>query len=587
MWLPVVCLAMTSLTTAAQTTYIDYVWGYAKSSDPNIYGDYVNQDIRGMHITDTWKDRKPTKTGAYSWTKLDSALYQGARRGLYLGVQVQTGIDAPDWVKAEVGTFNTTGGSLSGPWPYYFNPLYKQYLYQYEKDIILHLALLPQWVKDKLIYVEHSNGSKGDEQPYKGTPTNYSYGGQTSISDADWNVFTKQFWDTCNRYHQAYYPALKSLFNSGNDGNNYDYNAWTYPGSKTKEGFATHIYTFSGQKTYFNRNVAFYNRNVVSYTSLLSRKIVSFDERILPSRGELQGVSLTPTHSHKENFFRFVFMKTAGVATPDIPSGYVNQAHESFESVTSPIPVAWFNTYSGFGEISRGYSLPRDAPDFADSGRFAPNIYGAVIASGDLPSYNAQIAAINALSDSISHKDWLKIQVLGNKINPARITAILAAVPGAQNNTASEWTSDCGVDMVQNMEMNLTQMNVLSTSVGVWRVGSDTSFYGRWARRPILISNKQTWPYDVSDKIMQTRGLDTVNISVTYLDSGFNSFKVVCYRCREEALTTVTKTNTGNWKTVSVDAIKFRFKPNIYDFWVEFTGSTTIGMVEVWDKSKR
>lgn len=570
-------------------------WGYQNISTPNFnaYNAY-GTDLRGVHIILPWSLVKPTYAGAYDWSALNKMLDSAIARDIFITFQTQVGQNSPTWVLDSAGSFTTHGHPQVGPYPKYYSPQYKKFFYQFLKDVGNYLSTLSPSRRARIIAWHIAEGSTGDEQPYKGIldapyvgdPYVPQQNGANSFNE-DWYDFRRAAWDTAalSPGYTAVNTQIALMLNAGNDGQELGYivgqdsllvednqigyieSHFSYLPIKPwiKEGFLSHTYGFRGELSYFHRKTT-------------------------PSRGEVQ--QFKSIHFHKDLFVLECGALDAGLAMLNYDNSAINTYHETYETILDPRLASWFTRMTN--TTNEGFSMPAYKVDYADTLQYPTSTFGALIDPARynqyqvrLYNYSLQVAATGGNYD---YQQWLYWRAVDAYVNPARMAAIDALYPFAKTNADTGYQNDHTINAVYNYEKNLYQLNVKSTMQPVYRVGEDTSLYGRYAGKPLLdASNKCTWYYDVNDAISNTKNDDLVEVTITYLDNNSGgSFSVSCIRCGKQRVSPVTtvSTNTGKWKTVVVDIPKFKFRPNGYDFMIDFTGSVTIGFVQVWNKSK-
>lgn len=581
-------------------------WGYLPVTQGN-YNYFNDYNPVGYHIIVNWSTVRPTYAGGYVWDSLLLMIDSAVKRNVFVGVQTMVGQNSPQWVMDSVGSFLTEGSPQQpGPYPKYYSNKYKSYFYQFLKDFGVFLNSLSTARKNHVLYWQIAEGSTGDEQPYKGVldscqilhtcvladTIQHPALGDTMIPqdrfELKWQDYRHSCWDTAamNAGYAAVNRQIFLMFNSGNNGSELDYingdstelNDEGYIESHfsffpllpfIKEGQLSHIYSFRGEQSYFNRKTS-------------------------PSRGEVQGYIKLSTHPHKDLFMLVCSALTGGLKMLNGDQSWQTM-HESFETQTTPRISDFFTRMTN--TKSEGFSMPAFKADAGDTITYPSNVYGPLIDNSKAYQFTRQLYNYynqTALSQgNQSYVEWQYWRAVDKNINPARINALQSIYSNAAhgNQKDSLYYNDFVVNSAYNYQKNLYQLNTSTTVIPKYRIGPDTSLYGRFAGAPKLdSSNHCEWKYDIDSGLIKTLNNDTISITITYLDNGSNGkFWVSTLGCAGNETngdTVSVNTNSGLFKRATIDIPHFKFRSNGYDFSLDFEGSVIVAFVEIKNLSK-
>ncbi len=527
-------------------------WGIGPIKNKNSLNIYDPYRIDGYQIYFDWAELEPTK-GNFDWDSLDNEMQIVADADIWVAVQIQVGPNCPEWMYDNVQKVYTTGGNDDGPYPYYLNPNYKKRYYNLLKKVADHFNNLPSSLKSHFMYWQIAEGSTGDEQPYKGTPVDSAY----NIDYYVWQDFRHAAWDSAVAYAGPK-REYRFLFNDGNYAQDLQYVDQKFPHDMHKDGLISHEYSFDGEKLYYLRQ----------YRQLNAEP---YDNR---SRGEVQDIFNTTWWHYapvKQAFALSCSAASGGLDMMNITPGYINSIFNDTRAAD------FYDKYAGLRRAhdgSVGFIALRDVPNFSDSVRFPEAIYGPVIDPTRQSAYDKKIKSIweNPL-DSSARKYWLTMRTIVQYINPVRQKKIIQEFEpqGAMYSTEDQYHNDFGINMTTNWARFIRQWYPDSSSYGAWRIGPDSSIYGRYARTFRLQQNGKGAMYFVfNDSLVKKR--DKIQVTVTYYDTGNGKWSM---QCSEQSLK-VTNTNTRQWlqKTMTVNS----FVPNTLfqeqaDFGLRYQGN--------------
>jgi hypothetical protein len=511
-------------------------WGIGDIKNPNSLNIYEPYHIQGYQIYYNWADLEPTP-GNYDWTALENEMRIVANDDIWVAVQIQVGPNCPEWMYNDVPKVFTTGGNDDGPYPYYFDSNYKARYFNLLKQAAIHFNHLPADIQSHFMYWQIAEGSTGDEDPYKGDPVDSIY----DINFYDWQDFRHAAWATAETYRGSN-PKYRFLFNDGNFAQDLEYVDERFPKDLHKDGLLSHAYSFEGEMLYYLRQYRQLNAG-------------NFDNR---SRGEIQDIFNTTWWYYapiKQAFALSCSAASGGLDMLNITPGYINSI------LTDTRAADFYDKYAGIRrpkDSKVGFLALRDVPDFADSTRFPELIYGPVIDPLKKPAYDKKVHNIwTNPKDSTARKYWLTMKAIAQYINPARVDNIVQKFKpqGALYNTGDDqYHNDFGINMTTNWARSIRQWFPEISSIGAWRIGPDSSIFGRYSRLFRIQAGKGVMYFEFNDSLVIRR--DRVQITVTYYDTGNGKWAM---NCSDQALK-VTNTNTHQWlqKTMTVNS----FVPN-------------------------
>ncbi len=503
-------------------------WGIGFIKNANSLNVYQPYHIEGYQIYYNWSDLEPTKDN-FNWAPLDNQMKIVADDNIWVAVQIMVGPNCPDWIYNTVPKVFTAGGNDDGPYPYYLDPDYINRYYNLLKQAANHFKNLTGNIKTHFMYWQITEGSTGDEDPYKGTPTNPKY----DIDYYTWEDFRHTAWHNVETYAGSRY--YRFLFNSGNFAQDLEYVDDQYPGDMHKDGLLSHQYSFDGEALYYLRQYLEFNKT-------------GFDNR---TRGEVQDIfnndwwKLAPV---KQAFSLACSAASGGLDMMNITPGYINSVFNDTR------PTEFYKRYAGLRKpqaANRGFIALRDVPDFIDSFRFPESQYGPVIDPTKQAAFDKKVNNIeNNPKDSASRKYWLVMKAYAQFLNPARQNKIVNEFKpaGALFSNTDLYHDDFGINMTKNFLKFIRQWYPDSSSIGAWRIGPDSSIYGRYARLFKLKNNKGAMYFRFDDSLVD-KG-DQLQVTVTYYDTGNGQWSINCSNTNLK----ITNTHTRQWlqKTMNI-----------------------------------
>lgn len=546
-------------------------WGYGNVDVAGLLELYSGYDIKGIHLTFTSAEIKPTLAGAYNWAILDSVVTRAVDSGYYIGLQGQFGPDVtPQLLDGHhsVDTFYTDRGfGPEGPYPDYFDNDYQQYYLTVMDSIINHISNYATPIRNKVLYYQVSEGSTGDTGPYKGEPYNIA----DTIGPIRWTSdFRYPMWDSiAAMVASCAYPQLRMLLNTGNDGLDLAHARETFPLCWVKEGTLSHDIEFEGEQNYY--------------------------DRVTPvSRGEVQGYVIRTggggsTYKVREGFCLMASALDGDLKIINLPQAWMNNVMLPGQTTTDNRLISFFNFYSNNTDRA-GFLMPADRPSFDDTIRFPTANYGTLAAPGD--STNLLAVRLYHLQDS-SYSDEFRafrvVKVTSKYLQDARVQAIRALFPqlgfvkdhvedpaGNDNDT---YLDDFNVGGVEYYSQKMSLIGQYSNVTGVARIGADTSMLGRWCAKGDMY-------VDVDNSLRSDNERDSVRIKVSYYDSISGSINVYApLTCGESLVKQITVGSTRKWLTNIFTIPSLRYRDNTWDFKIS-SGTRYVGLIEFENLSK-
>lgn len=580
------------------------LWGYIDVVNPQLsYFDKYH--VKGIHFIAQWKDIRPSYNGAYNWDTLTARLDSCIARDIYCGIQINVGQNSPQWVFDSVGSFMTVGHPTQhGPWPKYYDERYKRYYYTLLKDVASFMASLSPERLHRIIYWQIAEGSTGDGQPYKGALDSCQADETCTLEDSlsnpllgdplvpqtqqefKWEEFRRSAWDTIalsSAYHLID-SVVALMINTGNSANDYTFVLDTVIDDPYfDEGYILTHFANLPLQPYSKGPLLGQHYGIRSEKALFKRPNVN-------DRCEIQGYIKGTQHPHKDLFTLFCSALTAGLDIANADFGY-GTMNETYEQYTDPRMGDFFTLMTNSN--SDGFVMPAFKVDYGDTVLYKSRDYGQLINPDPLlfNRYKERLTALKAQSDmygsGIDYDVWKYWQAVNKFINPERADNIDELYPNAQfgNFNDSMWQNDHVLYAEYSYHKNLRFINDSSSVIPEFRVGPDTSLYGRYAGRPKLDNNgKCKWKFDVDDKIIKNMYGDTLKITVIYLANGTGgSFTIGWDNCGEKQHSNkvVVNTSTGLFKEAEFILPNFRFKEDGYDFSIDFNGDATIAFIQV------
>ncbi len=513
----------------------------------------------GVRLICRWTDYQ-TSAGDLSLTAWKAAIKMICDAGLECEVHWWTGPDSPisgsnHWL-ADLGvrTFTTTGGADNGPWPDYYSSIYQQYWNALHNASALALRNLADTYPSVMHYFKSvfvSSASTGDLQPWKGKPV----GGTFNIADdATWQAFYQSQWLTAYNYYAANTDFMRTTYNIGEAAKNIHFILTSLPGSYMKEGDRSHEYPLNGESYMLNWPDGVYLGEV--------------DDEIKNS-------------TNKSDKFQLI-MSALSVKTSRL------DFFDDWLSLSeTPGYVAIFNKYvTQYNPVTanKGFCVLHEKVNFTNDHDYSVAAFGQLYDNTNV--FNGIINQINSSSDDTLRKQMRTVSAAQNRKNPGRLNNLKNTGAGYAP-AGSYYNNDIAWSCVNNFSLNLTQLLIQETTTPYYRVDAG-SIYGRSARAAKLYQGFTALYFRVDDRLIVSAENDSVTFTVTYKDEGTTTWEIQCYKCLSLS---ITNTNTGTWKQVSLTADHFKkggLMRNSADLIIETKKGTSpkIHMIEVANSSK-
>lgn len=515
------------------------IWG--------IWGTGVNKAdkpwYKGQVVAIGWEDIE-TADNVFDWSALDRLINQVVEKDLYVMVMVYTGRRNPAWLYQagvpEVKSNYRDGSSFA----YYLNDTNRdgdgddvgEFRFYFKRMIAAVAQHLNQLNTDsarpsyhKIVGIQGPVGASGDPHPYTqaGTTTGegdpwWGEGTRYAIDHADWIAYQQEMFLFYYAQYQHFSPRMHVLLNTGDSPAMHEWALENLPGVWVKYGRLGDRY---------QNNREFTDPNAAS-GSWLWQPVREFRKgRAHRSRSEMD---LTDQGWFTEAPLWNMYWTNLW----DLHAGMDmhNILDEDLENPDFAESFAFFAKYAGFKDPrdSTGVWIAlRDGLDVADTERFPEDVYGEEDRGRNRTRYRRilqEFAAYGAQQndpDSLNRTSWDALNDLGWRIYPG------------------------------NYQMWLSQRDPNETSQGLWRVGSLSQPYGRFARRTDAAGGKQTLFFDIDDRFFFDKPLNgayPVTVRVVYLDQGSDTWalKYDAIDNPEQTAITVTKTNSGLWRETTV-----------------------------------
>jgi len=496
--------------------------------------------LKGTMVTRTWAQLEPANN-RFDFSSLDKGLNLAVENGYqYLMVKIYTGPNAPAWIY-ELESAGGGGvpavtteppGYYGQPYPYFLAPSFRTLFKRMIDRVAAHIDTYPPNIRRKLIAIQAPIGRSGDAAGYYGKPTDPAY----AITVEQWRDYSKEMF---GYYYQAYEdsdPLIVPIFHTGD----YEPHAWMkgrIPHFWRKNALGGHFY--QQHNVYAGRGEAF-RQDSLKYQAdgwaMLSRDEM---DKTPYSHGIWKEAPVWSMYwsSLHALFFGIDFWNIERLPAMDGPEFvpafefFTNHAgcHDPAES-----PGAWIAL--------------RDGLDADDAERFPEDTFGKI------------------------HPWWLQTKEDSTQryVNIAKAFSTFGAAqdpdyePAFYNKSFQlPHLNDVGWDIFHgNYQMYLTQHDPLGTSQGYWRVGPKSQPYGRFARGFNGSRGMNAMYFDLDDKFYSGNPPYRCTLRVVYYDQGASRWALQYDATGhpQQTAVTVTKTNSGTWKEVTVDVADGNFK---------------------------
>lgn len=445
-----ILIAFSSLLSFSQDT--SGVWAIQPLIAPD-YSSYDGLNLKGVRITILWRQVKPTEAGPYQWTSLLSMINQAVAKGWFMSLQTRVGPESPDWIFDKCGYFTTNATGSFNKFPKYYSPEYKIESEKFMRDFSIFLSNLNQQQRAVVLSWQVSEGSTGDIGAFKGQ-LDPQYIGDPYVPQVaagmDWINYRRSLWgfaeNLLDSLNISNHFAL--AFNAGNTGQDGGYIRSTFSNQPIepwiKEGNASHVYGFPGERAYAYRLKPF-------------------------TMGESEGEIYQSTYKKKDAFVLMASAINHNLNVFNISPPFVTTIVGPGETSLDPKLVEFYNKF--INTKMSGFSLPSWRIDYSDTVGFPVSIFGEVINPTKVSQYQTALAnlwqqTVDLQADS-GYYNFQIPTVLKNYINPSRKNLIdnWATNKGAQDMPGgSMWDNDFTLDALVNYEKNLYQIDANATS---------------------------------------------------------------------------------------------------------------------------
>ena len=483
-------------------------------------------EISGRFSNVGWKDIE-IEPDVWNWIIFDSDLTTRLEGGLPVMYKVYVKDFCPDWLFTTGGVPKVietdSAGLTTGFSPYYLSANYNFYFKRMITKVREHVEQFSPEIRNKIIAVQGCFGNTGDYINYKGSvPSQYD------IKSAQ---FDSLFYNYSTYFYNEYKntnPKITLISNPGNQGK--DQSLWLLqncPNSWFKTGSIGKGYQLNDEKT-----KASWLYNILN----------------TPQNGSYVRArcEITSDNLYYGWWTKAIYKNMYALLANGIYWGldWSNQTSEYITNTRLDEAFNFFNKYAGQkNPAAAPYAMCalRDGLDASDAVRFPEGAYGKV-ARFNKVRYQKIATAFAA--------------------NGAKLEDVTAATMFEANNLDAAGTNDVGWDIFPgNYDRYLHQIKANETTVGYWNVNAsaDTnSIYGKYARGFDIVNGKNALYFDVDSAFLNNAPLNgayPVSIEVTYLDTGYGSFRLY-YDSKtggaDKQSVVTTCTNSGTWKKAAV-----------------------------------
>ena len=498
-----------------------YTWGSDRAELPK------EMPVKGIPLTLRWSQLEP-QSGKFDFDQqVRVPLEQARARGYYVHLMVWVAPDkhTPPWLfdlgvpRVEVPErIDPTRKLVQPGFPYYFSPIYKERFHGMIQALGDYVAGLPADLKSRLVFVQVAEGSTGDGQPYKGTPTDARY----EISKPEWSEFRRETWAVYQKAFQRADGSVNLALLVNGDANNAAENAWLLDHNNvfgTKQGMFSHGYLVSDTVERLAEMEKF-------------RAEARARGKVVFTRGEQDGewqvCGWSKQNPPQAFYWAALFALQCKLDIWNVPVDALR---------TQPIgeAVRIFNRYAGYNEAAESpvaFCALRRGLDAADTKTFPEAKFGAA-----------------------TRKNLARYLAIAKAFAPfgARQGDPQKALGGGMVNRQADDQNNVGWGILPgNFERWLTQINPEDTSLGVWNLESAKQPYGLFARRFDAASDRTEMRFRLADGFFKNPAEPhSMRIGVVYLDRGRGSWSLIYANPDgEKAACTVTLANSGKWRDV-------------------------------------
>jgi hypothetical protein len=520
---------------AAQNRDAYGVWARGKNFDLKKF------PYKGVEFDQPWSEVEP-REGVFDWSELDARLKEAVKEDIYVFISINVGPDSPQWLFGQgIAKIMTAGHRHVGPYPDYFNPQHIAYYHRLIAEFGRHTRSLPAELTKRIVFVQAKTGATGDESPYKGEVTNAAF----KISPAKWNDYRLVAF---KKFHTAFQegpgPIIPIMYTSIINEDTDDYALLKWVSADVKGGWGTKM-GGTGQNYQINGEVE-RTRAVLNHTVDPAPGVYELFTRCEMDQGWKEGIF---AKNIKQGFY---WTSISAIHSGLSMWNVTESARDWHAEQKYWEDLEFFNRYAGqtrAAQATHAFSALREGLDAADTVKFPEGKFGqASIKNAD--RYLAICASLPAY---------------GAKMDD--VSGVLAGM--MKQRRGQEGLNDSGWDIFPgNYERFLHQIDADQTSVGWWRVGgeitADSPVHGRFARGFEHKSGKDVMAFDIKDAFFSAKSPSAsgaISVRVVYYDQGHGQWSLSydAVDDPDKIAAVITKTNTGEWKEVSVTLTDARF----------------------------
>jgi hypothetical protein len=509
-----------------------------KPAWPGIWAIWSGHDIsnhdkpwyRGAVLASTWKSVEVAQ-GRYNFSDIDQRVSAAVQNGLFVGLIFYID-NPPEWVYAagvpKVQLSGTYWNTTTTEYPYSVHPKYRELLMAFIDAVATHVKSYPVPIREKIKFIQCPTGKSGDPSPYPGwlAGTVYPLDLQYAISKQEWETHSQLVFSAYMDAYRDADPPVGLLFNTSKE--NFDYFFTRVPHLFIKAMGVGQGYALKGE----------FHQEEWDHT-LLTRFT---GNRAVRGRAEFdhgpnQKVPWYTEAPVWNMYWQCLWALTYGLDVLNLHENQLKGKNAEFHEQA----YRFFSAYAGYKDAldSHGaWCALRDGLDCDDTKRFPVGQYGAVRNGENLERYQRIVTDHAKRGAQIGD-----LEVLATKGDLSKTMKALNDV------SYRTWRGNYG--------MFLRQIEPDATSVGWWRVGNKSQPYGRYARGFEHAMGRDKMFFDIADAFFDGKSLKgqyPVKVRVVYFDRGNGSWSLL-YDAVDGSMKTaktVTKTNSGQWKSMEV-----------------------------------
>ena len=502
--------------------------------------------FKGRGVTPAWKDFEP-QNGQYNWSILEDSIKQAVRDDQCVYFQLNGTISSPEWIyecgvpKVKLRQVKEKPGKsekklesyITKPWPYPLDENYQRLFLRAITAVADRVAGWPEEWRERLIFVQVSTGTAGDEIPYKAEPIEKRY----RINKGDWERHRIKYFNHFISVFQNQELQLYLLFNAVSEeqhSESYDLlnERVTYRGRKG--GVLPRGYHLTGMG---------------SQIAKIRPTSVDPKNEFMLSRAEMDQTWNNPQFqlNVSMNFYwSAINALHGGLAVWDISRTVFTMKNKENPDLPNIIPSFYFfNKYAGqiFPETAKDAFIAfHKGLDSSDTKQYPEKEFGK--------------------AGQKNRDRYIKICKQYEQFG-ARMDDVEGITKGQVHQRRNmKGFNDCGWDIpAGNYTRFITQIAPDTHDQAYWRIGGEltqmSERYSRFARGFYSEGNKNRIDLNVQDEyyLLKKGSIPTpIKVSLIYFDEGQGRFSMVYDSVShpEKVAYTVKKRNTGKWVTKEV-----------------------------------